>query len=115
MHAVLLLLSLLIFHEEQSIVIPQDNKPFTIEMKDIVRIRATGIAGSQIDFKVEGNAKVARINNVIQKAGSKALLGSTIRELEVVPTRTGSTKVIVTVKSPNSPKAEHVEYQFETK
>lgn len=44
--------------DERTVIVPTDNKPFTVEKSYIVRLTGNGIAGSKIEAKVDGPAKI---------------------------------------------------------
>jgi hypothetical protein len=44
--------------EERTVMVPKDDKPFTVEKTDVVRLAVKGITGSKIEIKVLGPAKV---------------------------------------------------------
>jgi hypothetical protein len=111
-----LLLTLAYSEDQQAVIVPKDSlNSFTVQMTDIVRIPASGIAGTTFNFKVEGPAELVRVNNVIELTYGKPLLGNVKREAVIKPTGTGKVKVIATSKSPTSEKEATLNYNFEVK
>jgi hypothetical protein len=102
--------------DERTVVIPTDNKPFTVSKDVIVRLTEKGIAGSRIEAKVDGSAKVESTNVVRQLVGGRPLLGSTVKEFDLRPTGTGKVTVTLTVTppQPNAP-ARVTRIEFEVK
>lgn len=99
--------------DEATVVVPVGDKPCQVTTKEIVRITAKGIAGSDITVKVEGPANDLK-SNVVNRAGDKNLVGNTVEEHNITPTGKGTIKVKVTVKPPNGD-ATVQEYQIEVK
>jgi hypothetical protein len=85
--------------EDRTIIEPVGDKPCEITQKDVVRVTAKGIAGSTIDVKVTGEAKVATKTKVVRRAGGQNEVGSTVEEYDIKPSGAGDAKVIVTVRS----------------
>jgi hypothetical protein len=104
----------LVLAAERTVIVPADAKPFTVEKADIVRLTGKGIAGSKIEIKVDGPAKVQNENSVIEKKGGATLIGNSIREFEIQPTDTGKVTVTITVTPPNA-QPTVTKYQFEVK
>jgi hypothetical protein len=106
----------LVVAAERTVIVPADNKPFTVEKADIVRLTGKGIAGSKIEIKVDGPAKVQNENGVIEKKGGGTIIGNSIREFELQPTDTGKVTVTITVTPPQpNAKATKTTYLFEVK
>ncbi len=101
---------------DRSVVVPKDNKPFTVEETDIVRLSGKGIAGSSIKVKVQGPAKVENSNSVTERINGATLLGNHIKEFEIKPTGKGKVKVTISVAGPQPglPPRES-EYEFQVK
>jgi hypothetical protein len=91
--------------DERTVVVPRDDKPFTVEQGDFVRLTARGIAGSRFAAHVDGPARLATASNVRELVGGRALLGNVVREFELKPTGTGKVTVTVSVTppQPNTP------------
>jgi hypothetical protein len=85
---------------ERRVIIPRDKKPFTVGQNEIVRLTGKGIAGSRIEAKVQGPAKIEGTSRVSEVVGGRALLGNNITEFEIRPTGTGKVKVQITVTPP---------------
>lgn len=112
----LLVASGLALAADRTVIVPTDNKPFTVEKADIVRLTGKGIAGAKIEAKIEGPAKVVNENSVFQKVGGKNLIGNQIKEFEIQPSDTGKVTVTITVTPPQpDAKATKTTYQFEVK
>jgi hypothetical protein len=85
----------------RSVVVPQDTTPFKVRQADTVRLTGTGIAGSQIEAKVEGPARVVAVNIVSERSrGRRRVLGGNTEEFEVTPTGPGKVTVTLTVTPP---------------
>lgn len=101
---------------ERTVVVPADDTAFTVEKADIVRLTGKGIAGSKIEVKVDGPAKVEATNDLRNLRNGKPLIGNSVREFDLKPTDTGNVTVTITVTPPQrdaQPKA--TKYQFEVK
>ena len=61
--------------DEQTVILPRDNRPFTAAQSDIVRLIGMGISGSKIEAKVEGAAKIETISNIKELRNGKPLVG----------------------------------------
>ncbi|WZO99288.1 hypothetical protein EP7_000887 [Isosphaeraceae bacterium EP7] len=88
------------FAAERTVVVPQDTEPFTVTGSEIVRLAAKGIAGSRIEARVTGPAKVVAENSVSGRVGGRKPLGLHVREFEIEPTGPGRVKVTIVVKPP---------------
>ena len=101
---------------DRTMIVPNDTKPFAVEKTDIVRLTGKGIAGSKIEAKVEGPAKIVNENSVFQKVGGRNLIGNSIKEFEIQPSDTGTVSVTITVTPPQpDAKAVQTKYTFEVK
>ena len=102
--------------DERTVVIPTDNKAFAVEKSDIVRLTGKGIAGSKIEVKVDGPAKVVAISDVRKLVNGKPIIGNSIKEFDLQPTDKGKVTVTITVTPPQpDAKATKTTYQFEVK
>ena len=92
----------------RDVVVPMDDKPFTVERNDIVRLTGQGIAGSVITPDVKGPAKVIRASNIRAVIDGETPIGGMDREFEILPTGKGEVTVTITVKFPTggAPKVE---------
>lgn len=98
------------------IIIPRDDRPFTAAEADVVRLRGKGIAGSRIDAKVEGPARVVATNQVSERAAGEPVIGLTVKEFDVQPTGKGKVNVTITVTPPQpDARVEVTHYSFEVK
>src|SRR5437764_438910 len=95
------------------VIVPTDDTAFTVQKTDIVRLTGKGIAGSKIEVKVEGPAKVEATNDVRQLKNGKAVIGNSVKEFDLKPTDTGNVTVTITV-TPPQPNAQPTatKYQF---
>jgi hypothetical protein len=101
---------------DRTVVVPGDTKPFSVEKADIVRLTGKGIAGSKIEIKVDGPAKVQNENSVVEKKGGGTVIGNSIKEFEIQPTDTGKVTVTITVTPPQpDAKATQTKYEFQVK
>jgi hypothetical protein len=97
--------------DDRTVIVPTDNKPFTVEKDDIVRLTEKGIAGSKIEAKVEGPAKVEATSVVRELKNGRPLIGNTVKEFDLKPTGTGKVTVTITVTPPNaSPRVTKIEF-----
>ena len=102
--------------EEKSatVVVPLDEKPFKVREKDLVRVTGEGIAGSRIEAKVEGPAKVSSTDTVSRRKNGVPLVGLTTKEFVLQPTGKGKVMVKVTVTPPQpDAKSKVTDYEFE--
>ncbi|MDR3636952.1 MAG: hypothetical protein P4L84_24315 [Isosphaeraceae bacterium] len=83
-----------------TVVIPRDYKPFKVKESQLVRLLASGIAGSQFKAKVEGPAEVDSENTEILVSNGQVLIGSTVKEFNLKPSGKGHVKVTITTTSP---------------
>lgn len=96
------------------IVIPLDTNPFKITEKDTVRLTGRGIAGSRIEAKIEGPAKLVAQANVRTVKNGRSMIGSNVTEFDIKPTGKGQVKVQIIMKPPQPNTPESVtEYRFE--
>ncbi len=102
--------------EDRTILVPTDNKPFTADKEDVVRLTGKGIAGSKIEAKVTGPAKIVAEGSVRELVSGRPLIGNQVREFDIKPTGKGKVTVTITV-TPPQPDAKPVEtkYEFEVK
>ena len=103
-------------HTERTVVIPDDDAPFTVSEDVVIRLTGQGIAGATITAQVEGPAELIAQNALqwITKGHSK--IGSGNKEFEVKPTGTGSVLVTITSTSPIPGQNPTVtKYQFDVK
>jgi hypothetical protein len=100
----------------RSVVVPQDNTPFEVHQGDTVRLTGEGIAGSQIEAKVEGPARVVAVNTVSGRSKGRPLLGVVTKEFEVRPTGTGKVAVTISNQPPQpDTKPRLTTFEFEVK
>lgn len=102
--------------DDRTVVIPEDDAPFTVSEDVVVRLTGEGIAGATITTEVEGPAKVIAQNALrwIRKGHGK--VGSGNKEFEVKPTGKGNVSVTITSTSPiPNQKPTVTKYQFEVK
>jgi hypothetical protein len=96
----------------RDVVVPKDNKPFTVEENDIVRLVGRGIAGSTITPDVTGPAKVIRAYHIRQLVDGRSPIGGQEREFEILPTGKGEVTVTITVKYPTGSPPKVEKYRF---
>lgn len=101
---------------ERTVVIAEDDTPFTVSDDVIVRLTGEGIAGAKITAQVQGPAKLVAENVLRWAAKGHYRIGSGNKEFEVRPT--GKGKVVVTIISaspiPNQTPTV-TKYQFDVK
>ncbi len=101
---------------QRTVVVPRDNKPFKVTEKVIVRLTGKGIAGSKIEAKVQGKAKIVETNNVSERSNGHVVIGTSIKEFEIKPSDKGKVKVTITVTPPqpgSEPKVTEHEFEVE--
>lgn len=102
--------------DDRTVIVPTDNKPFTVEKGDLVRLTEKGIAGSKFEAKVEGPAKVEATSVVRQLVGGHPIIGNTVKEFDLKPTGAGKVTVTITVTPPQpDAKAKVTKIEFEVK
>lgn len=102
--------------DERTVVVPKDDKPFTVEKGDLVRLTGKGIAGSKIEAKVEGPAKVEATSAVRELVKGRPVIGNQIKEFDLKPSGTGKVKVTITVTPPQpDAKPTVTKFEFEVK
>jgi hypothetical protein len=99
----------------RDVVVPEDNKPFTVEKNEIVRLTAHGIAGSTITPDVKGPAKVIRASYIRTVTGGETPIGGMVREFEILPTGKGQVNVTLTVEYPTGGDPKVEKYRFTVK
>jgi hypothetical protein len=86
--------------KERTVVVPKDNKPFTVEKSEFIRLTGEGIAGSKIEAKVEGPAKIKTTSGLREVVGGETLIGVSKKQFDLKPTGTGKVTVTITVTPP---------------
>lgn len=102
--------------DERTVIVPGDDKPFTVEMGDLVRLTGKGISGSRIEATVDGPAKVESISVIRRVSNGRPLIGAYSKEFDLKPTEAGKVTVTITT-TPPQPDAEPIvsKYTFEVK
>jgi hypothetical protein len=103
--------------KERSIIVPQDDTPFTnVAKTDIVRLTGKGIAGAKITAKVDGPAKIIYANLISERANGSPLIGPGNKEFEIKPTGKGKVTVTITSTGPQGDaKPVVTKYAFDVK
>lgn len=102
--------------DERTVIVPKDGNPFTVEKEDLVRLTGKAIAGSKIEIKVEGPAKVEATSNVRDLVNGRPIIGNSVKEFDLKPTDTGKVTVTITVTPPQpDAKAKVTKIEFEVK
>ncbi len=97
-----------------TVVVPLDEKAFKVGEKNLVRLSGEGIAGSKIELRVDGVAKVTATEVISRRKGGQPLLGVTIKEFVLTPTGKGKVTAKLTVTPPQPDARPKVtEYEFE--
>ncbi len=100
----------------RTVIVPQDNTPFKVQMDQRVRITGEGIAGSKLVADVDGPAKIVAENSILTMKGGHLLIGMAKVEYEIKPTGQGTVKVKITSTPPQSNVESTVKtYTFEVK
>jgi hypothetical protein len=102
--------------DEQTVIVPKDDRPFVVQKTDIVRLTGKGIAGSKIEAKIAGPAKIAMTSNVRELSNNRPLIGTVVKEFDLKPTDAGKVTVTITVTPPQrDAKAKVMKFDFEVK
>lgn len=102
--------------DEQTVILPRDNRPFTAAQSDIVRLIGMGISGSKIEAKVEGAAKIETISNIKELRNGKPLLGNQVKIFDLKPTGPGKVTATITVTPPQpGTPAQVTKYEYQVK
>jgi hypothetical protein len=97
-----------------AIIMPLDTTPFKVSEKDLVRLVESGIAGSKIEAKIAGPAKLVMSGTIRQLRNGRPMIGNTTHEFDIKPSGKGKVKVTVTVTPPQpDAKPKVVTYEFE--
>lgn len=100
--------------QERTVVIPEDNTPFSVSEEAVVRLTGQGIAGATITAEVKGPARIIAENALRWIAKGKGKVGSGNKEFEVTPTGKGKVTVTITSTSPISRQKPTVtKYEFD--
>ena len=79
-----------------------------------MRLTGKGIAGSKIEVKVDGPAKVETTSIVRQVENGHPVIGNTVKEFDLKPTDKGKVTVTITVTPPQpdaTPKVTKIEFE----
>jgi hypothetical protein len=96
-----------------TIVTPAGDNAFQVNSNEIVRLSASAMSGSTLEFKVEGPVKIARQNTIRVAAGDKSEVGVNSQEVEITPTGVGQARVIVISKLPGAKQEQAKVFSFE--
>jgi hypothetical protein len=102
--------------EEIFVVVPLDDKPFTIEPTDYVRLAVGGPPGCEFSTKIEGPARLHRKVFIAGSTEGKYAVGTDEAEYEFAMTGLGKVKIDVIVTPanvPNAPAPTVMTYRFE--
>jgi hypothetical protein len=101
--------------DRHNIIVPEDDKAFSVEQSSIVRLTGKGIAGSTIEAEVvSGPAKIDSVNEVFPRKDGKPVLGTVKKEFNLKSSGRGTVKVKITVTGPQkgaTPKVTTYEYE----
>jgi hypothetical protein len=103
--------------DDRTVVVPKDEKPFTVELEktDIVRISVKSVAQSVIEIKVDGPAKLQATSIIKELNNGKPLIGALVKEFDLKPTDVGKVTVTITVIANPDAKPKETKYEFEVK
>jgi hypothetical protein len=105
-----------VWADEQNVVVVEGtNMPATVQMDELVRITAAGIAGAQISAQVEGAGTLAATYNIRRQRDGQPVIGNTIKDFVIKPEKKGTITVTVTVKNPTNPTPLRKEYVLHVK
>jgi hypothetical protein len=83
---------------------------------DLVRLTGKGIAGSKIEIKVDGPAKVEASSTVREFVDGRPVIGNSVTEFDLKPTGTGKVTATITVTPPQpDAKAKVTKVEFDVK
>lgn len=101
---------------ERTVIVPTDDKPFTVEKDDIVRLTGKGIAGAKIEAKVTGPVKLEAESTLRELVNGRPSIGSQVKEFDLKPTGKGKATVTITVTPPQpDTKPTVTKFEFEVK
>jgi hypothetical protein len=101
---------------ERTVIVPSGDQPFVVEKTDFVRLTGKGNAGSKIEIKIDGPAKLDSTSSIYHVANGLPIIGSTIKEFDLKPSNVGTVIVTITVTPPQpDAKAKVTKTEFEVK
>lgn len=98
----------------RTVVIVEDETPFTVSFGVVVRLTGEGIGGARITAQVQGPAKIIAENYLRWVAQGEYRIGMGSKEFEIMPT--GKGRVVVTITSTSPIPGENpttTKYQFD--
>ncbi|PQO43279.1 hypothetical protein [Blastopirellula marina] len=102
--------------KERYVVIPTDDKPFSVEQSNYVRLVGEGISGARIKMEIKGPAEVDMISFIKRVKGGNTLLGAQVKQYDLKLTGKGKVTATITVVFPDSTSEPKVKkYEFEVK
>lgn len=102
--------------KERYVVVPTDDKPFSVEETNYVRLVGEGISGSRIKMEIKGPAEVDMISFVKRVSNGNTLLGAQVKQYDLKLTGKGKVTATITVKFPDNASEPKVKtYEFEVK
>lgn len=106
----------LVSADERTVVVPKDEKAFSVSKDDLVRLTGKGIAGSKIEIKVEGPAKVDSTSSIRELVNGRPIIGNSVMEFDIRPTDKGKVTATITVTPPQpGAQAKITKIEFEVK
>lgn len=100
----------------RTVIVPKDDRPFRVEKSNLVRLVGRGIAGSKVEAKVDGPARIVAVRILRELVNGRPLIGGHSKEFELAPTGTGKVTVTITVTPPQpDAKPRATKYAFEVK
>jgi hypothetical protein len=83
--------------DERIVIIPNDDRPFTVQQSEMVRRSDRGIASSIIEAKVHGPTKFETLGTLKEQVNGRPLIGLSAKEFDLRPTSSGGVTVTLTV------------------
>jgi len=108
--------SITVAQADEIVVVPLDHKPFRVVETELVRVSGEGIAGSKIEIKIEGPAKVLAVHNIVYRKNGTNVIGTTVRDFYLQPTerrRLVKARIIVIPPDGGEPKVTHYEFEVQ--
>ena len=98
--------------ESSSVVVPGDGTTFEVEVGETVRLSGNGIAGSTIEAKVTGPARLIRSRSIRHLIEGQQMIGGSEMEFEIQATGPGDVTVLVKVDYPTGSPPMQWRYRF---
>jgi hypothetical protein len=101
---------------DRTVVVPNDEKPFSVEKDHVVRLTGKGIAGSKFEIKIDGPAKVEAKSKIRELVGGSSVIGNSITEFDLMLIGKGKVTATITVTPPQPDlKARVTKFEFQVR